>query len=737
MKFIPALLILVSAGLFSNQDHNDILKNYSGRQKYEKMISMADSVYAYNDSIAENYLSEAMEYAGKNEDPVTMMKARHVKGNILYHTGNNRNAAEEYKNSLILAEKLNDRIYLYENCKQLGRIFYFLAEYKTSAIFLYKARDIAQSLGDELKEADIYNVLGIVFDELEEFSKAEECYNRAIIVYEKYKIPKDIAKTYNNIATSRFNQRDFENAYSTFEKALNLYSMEKDDHKIAVILNNMASIDIERMKYDEAISRLKTSEKIFKEISDNYGIALNDHKFGRAYFFKKNYQTAVKYFDKSAKSASEMEVPALVRDNYFYKSKIDSAVGDYKSAYSSFKRFVEVNNAISSETKQKEIQDITAKYELAQKEKQNFSLIRDNEIKRLQLDKQKQINNFFIILFILMAGVSYFAYRSYVLKSKNEELLRNYSNEIERLNLKLAEEIEKTKNELNESNEKLRKTEKESARTDKLVTLGTMVAGITHEIKNPAQVIKLSMDNIRLCMNDLALFIYDLMKLNRDNKAGASDIKDLVEKHRVVKLFNDIKGLIVSNKRSVELIDQIVSSTSKITHFNRQTKENLINDIIQDVLVIMKNSLKYSATVELDLDPKLPAVKCNYQEIAQILINLLTNARDAIKEKQLDQGEGIIRVKTGSENEKMFIEVSDNGVGIKDENTEKAFEAFFTTKQEGEGQGLGLSIVKSIVDIYGGFITLNTKAGEGTSFRIYFPINGIDDKSNYGVIENV
>ncbi len=723
MRVLITILMLFSTLLsYAEDDFADILEKYSGKQKYEKMLAIADSIYDMNDSAAYNFVKMSLEYADKNNDTELLMKARHVYGNIYYHYGNNRKAAEEYKNSIIAAEKLQDREYLYENFKQLGGVFYYLSDYKTATIFFYKAGDLAQTMGDELKNAEILNELGVVYDELKDYDKAEEFYNNALLVYQKNNRMKEVARTYNNIATTKFNRGEYDIALSTFEKALNIYRSEKDEPKIAIILNNMASIQIEKGNYDKAVKYLNESTKAFSQYSDNFGIALNDHNFGKVYFLKNNFALSLKHLNKSLASAVEMEVPTLIRDNYYYKSKVDSAKGDFRSAFLNMKNYKNYEDALSSDRKQKEIQEITSKYELAQKEKQNFSLIRDNEIKRLQLEKQRNINNYLIILFILIVAISYFIHRSYMLKSRNEELLKTYSEEIESLNKKLVEEVERTKKELNESNEKLRLSEKESARMDKLVTLGTMVAGITHEIKNPTQVIKLSMDNIRLCMNDLALFIYDLINLSKDKHSGVEDIKNLVEKHRVTKLFSDIKNLIVSNKKSVELIDQIVSSTSKITYFNKETKDNLINEIINDVMVIMKNSVKYVASVELELDPSMEPFKCNYQEISQIIINLISNARDAVREKELDPGEGMIKVRSGKESGKVFIEVSDNGAGMSPEQIEKAFEAFYTTKESGTGQGLGLSIVKNIVDIYGGFIQVKSEKGGGTVFTIYFPV---------------
>jgi two-component system, NtrC family, sensor kinase len=721
MKLIIPLLFFFSIVFSGTADSlKNVISGTAGKVRFEKVLEYADLMKDSNDPEVLVLLNEAIDFATTSDEPVILMKARFLNGNFLFTGEKYREAGEEFKTSLMIAEKIKDTTYLYNNCQKLGVVFYYLSDYKTSSIFYYKALDLSKDMGDEIRQADVQNDLGSVYDELKDYQKALEFYNKALDIYRKNSDELKIAQTINNIAVTQNNQEDYENSLMNFNEALKIYKKAGYDRYEAIILNNMASIEINLKEYDTALRYLNTSSTIFKKHSDNYGLALNDFNYGRVYFIRKNYPTASRHIRNSLKLATEMGVQSLEMDNYYWKAKLDSAVSDYRSAYNSLRKYSELNEKISEESKQREIYEITAKNELAEKEKQNFSLIRDNEIKRLQIEKQKQINNFFIILFVLLSGVSYFAYRSYILKSKNEKMLEEYSEEIRSLNERLNEEIEKTKKELNESNEKLRNTEKETARLDKLVSLGTMVAGITHEIKNPTQVIKLSMESIRLSLNDLAVFIYELIKLNKSGKKGPGEVKELVEKHRVTKLFSDIKSLIISNKKSVELIDQIVSSTSKISRFNRETTENLLNDIISDVLIIMRNSIKYSANITTELDPELPRFRCNYQELAQILINLLTNARDAIDSREI-RDEGIIKIRTGSDQNKIFIEVEDNGIGMTHEQVEKSFEAFYTTKPSGAGQGLGLSIVKSIVELYGGMITVNSVPGQGTSFRIYFP----------------
>jgi signal transduction histidine kinase/pterin-4a-carbinolamine dehydratase len=725
MRLLVSIFIVCAVTYADTVDSlKSVISTLNGKVKYEKSVELANILSGEGDSLALVYINEAISFAQESNEPKILMKARLIKGNIFFNIGEFKTAGEEYKNSLILAEKHNDTEYLYENCKKLGGVFYSLSDYKTSSVFYFKALDLAKLMEDDLKQADILNDLGSVFDAIKDYDESLKFSNQALLIYQKYNRMPDIAKMYNNIAITFNNRNEHKEALETFEKALKIYRDGNSRLYEAIILNNMASIYVAMKNYVKAIDYLNTSNEIFRENSDSYGMALNNHIYGRAYYELKNYDTAKVYLKRSIDYAEDNGVVTLIKDNYYYKAKTDSVTGNYKDAFESLKKYVEADSKLNEETRHRDIYEVMSKNELLQKEKQNSSLIRDNEIKRLEIDKQKQINNFFIIIFTLLSGIILFAYQMYKIKTRNEKIIKEYSFRIEELNKKLQEDIEKAKAELNESNEKLRKTEKEAARIDKLVSLGTMVAGITHEIKNPTQVIKLSMDSVRLSLNDLAVFIYDLIKLNKNTgKKNSEEIKKLIEKHKVTKLFADIKNLVISNKKSVELIDQIVTSTTKISYFNRETTDNLLNDIISDVLVIMKNSIKYSASIEVELDPNLPRYKCNYQEISQVVINLLTNARDAITESDKHSGDGLIRIKTGVENDRIFIEVTDNGIGIKQDETDKIFEAFYTTKTTGKGQGLGLSIVKSIADIYGGFIAVKSEPGEATSFKIFFPLN--------------
>ena len=736
-KIIVILLtvLLMYAGERSKLETE--IENLSGKARILKLIELGELIFDEDEEPAEQYAEEAINYGIETEDPLILMKARSLMGYILFFRGDNVFAGEQFRLSLEMAEKLDRKDFIYDNFKQLGGVFYYLSDHRTSLIFYLKALDFAELLEDKAKMADIHNDLGSIYDEIKDFEKAMEFFKKALEFYLTENDEIEVAKVYNNMAVTLNNQKIKDEALEKFSLALEIYKRHGREHNQAIILNNMASIHIDLKNFDTAVSHLQSARNIFTKVNDRFGLALNGHNHGRALYYRNDFAGAYGYFERSLKAASEMGVKFLMRDNYLYMSMADSARSRFRNAYRNHIKYVELNTEIFEEQKRREIYDLTAKYDLERKERQTFSLIRDNEIKRLQIEKQKQINNFFIILFILLVAISYMAYRSYVQKAKAEELIKEYSVEIENFNKRLIDEINKTKKELNESNDKLIRSEKENSRMDKLASLGTMVAGITHEIKNPAQVLKLSMDNIRLSLNDLSVFIYDLMKSCSSKNKNGGEVRKLVEKHKIKKVFSDLKSLITSNKKAVDLIDSIVNSTLKISRFDVETAENSINDIVGDVITVTKSSIKFKSGLNLELASDIPPVKCNYQEVSQMLINLLTNSRDAVSAKDYDHdggGEGNITVSTGKCSKGVFLQVTDNGIGMDKDQLNKMFEPFYTTKTgDGGGHGLGLYILKKIADNYGAVVTVESTAGEGTDIRIVFKTNDKLEKD----VENV
>ncbi|MBU0464502.1 MAG: GHKL domain-containing protein, partial [Proteobacteria bacterium] len=231
----------------------------------------------------------------------------------------------------------------------------------------------------------------------------------------------------------------------------------------------------------------------------------------------------------------------------------------------------------------------------------------------------------------------------------------------------------------------------------KLATLGTMAAGMAHEINQPLNV-------IQICSDLILKMIKKGLKIPDDE---------------LVMMANDI-------------IDNVARAAGVIKHvrdFARQSERDLkkliINDPINDVFKVLGHQLiVHSINVNLDLDPQIPEILAEHNRLEQVFINLVTNAIDSMDEKVEKQDapvEKILGIKTYAKEGQVVIEVSDTGIGMTDEVKGKIFEPFFTTKETGKGTGLGTSISFGIIKDYKGTIDIISEYGKGAKFIIKFP----------------
>ena len=229
----------------------------------------------------------------------------------------------------------------------------------------------------------------------------------------------------------------------------------------------------------------------------------------------------------------------------------------------------------------------------------------------------------------------------------------------------------------------------------KLESIGTLASGVAHEINNP----------INGIMN-YGQLILESESSDELNRKFASEI--LHETQRV---------------------SQIVRN---LLQFSRQDKERyshaMVDDVIEKTLSLIKTILRHDQiTLELDIQEDLPALECRSQQIQQVLMNFITNARDALNEKYsgYDENKKILvtaKKQMFSDVDGIRIEVKDYGNGISQKAKDRVFEPFFTTKDRTKGTGLGLTISYGIIQDHGGSLSYDTKEGEYTKFIVDLPV---------------
>lgn len=293
-------------------------------------------------------------------------------------------------------------------------------------------------------------------------------------------------------------------------------------------------------------------------------------------------------------------------------------------------------------------------------------------------------------------------------------------------------QLQKRTHELETALRKLRLTQAQMVQSEKMSSIGQMVAGIAHEINNPVSFIYGNLVHASEYTQDLL----ELVELYQQHfPEPPEDITEILEELDLDFLREDLDKLFKSMRMGSERITEIVKSLRTFSRLDEaQLKDVNIHESIDSTLTILHNRLRAkpgaSEIQAVKEYGQLPLINCYAGELNQVFMNILSNAIDAVAERNQQQamaGEtyiGTINIHTAIVRENwLAIRITDNGYGIPPDIQSKLFDPFFTTKEIGKGTGLGLSIsYQIVVERHGGNLICNSQSGEGTEFMIEIPI---------------
>jgi two-component system NtrC family sensor kinase len=225
-------------------------------------------------------------------------------------------------------------------------------------------------------------------------------------------------------------------------------------------------------------------------------------------------------------------------------------------------------------------------------------------------------------------------------------------------------------------------------RAERLATLGELAAGVVHELNNPLTSITVYAEYLVRKLEAAGAETADLEKLRR---IGASA-------QRILRFSRDLVQYARPSGRDLESVD--------------------LSSVVRQSVSICEHLVERGGiNMEVEVDPELPIVQAVAGQLEQVLINLITNAVHAVE----NGGKVIVRAAVEGP-ASVMLEVGDSGPGVPEADRQKIFEPFFTTKPDGKGTGLGLPIVRNIVDQHGGEITVSRSSLGGAAFRVILPI---------------
>lgn len=310
------------------------------------------------------------------------------------------------------------------------------------------------------------------------------------------------------------------------------------------------------------------------------------------------------------------------------------------------------------------------------------------------------------------------------------EQLREAFVQLEKTNEELETRVDDRTRALSETLERLKLTQTQLVQTEKMSSLGQLVAGVAHEINNPVNFIHGNLSHAEEYISDLLKLVYLYQSVHPNVNVEVQKTLDEIDFDF---LCTDLPKLLDSMKIGTTRIREIVLSLRTFSRLDEAEMKAIdIHEGIDSTLMILASRLKQKnsrdAIQVIKQYDNLPPVQCHAGRLNQVFMNLLTNAIDALEEAAKEQFHRAdwrpqIWVTTLlRENHDVVVQIRDNAKGIPSKTLAKIFDPFFTTKSVGKGTGLGLSISYQIVTQHGGNLFCRSIMGEGTEFTVEIPL---------------
>ncbi|MBL0060829.1 MAG: ATPase [bacterium] len=267
-------------------------------------------------------------------------------------------------------------------------------------------------------------------------------------------------------------------------------------------------------------------------------------------------------------------------------------------------------------------------------------------------------------------------------------------------------ELRRLETELEATKVLLQQTQAQLIHSEKMATIGMLVAGVAHEINSPIGALG--------SMHATLVKALEKLKCNLTCDGADNSVLNDPNVAATLAIIDEANRVITNGTLRVTSIVRRLRSFARIDEAERTVAN--IHEGIEDTLTLIDHEIKHKIQITRRFGA-IPSILCYPGQLNQVFLNLLVNSRQAM------ENGGEISITTGVEKSCIRIDFADTGKGIAPELLDKVFEPGFTTKQVGVGTGLGLFIVRSIVQAHGGIITVKSEVDKGTTFTIFLPID--------------
>jgi signal transduction histidine kinase len=304
--------------------------------------------------------------------------------------------------------------------------------------------------------------------------------------------------------------------------------------------------------------------------------------------------------------------------------------------------------------------------------------------------------------------------------------LEQTNTQLETLNSDLETRVEHRTQELSDALNTVKQTQAQLIQTEKMSSLGQMVAGVAHEINNPINFIHGNLQHAEQYIRDLLKLVHLYQQPEGQSQAAIQAYAKSID---IEFLQHDLAKILKSMQVGTDRVREIVLSLRNFSRLDESDFKAVdLHEGLDSTLLLLSHRIKKNIEIIKDYG-ELPWVECYPAQLNQVFMNLLVNAIDALEEMPAKSEALILHIQTqvspnreSSAKPQAVIQISDNGSGIPFDHQAKIFDPFFTTKEVGKGTGLGLSICYQVIQKHHGTIALTSQVGQGTTFTITLPV---------------
>lgn len=679
------------------EDINALQNHLNRAKKSGSQTELSNSLIALGDFHRKNsepeqalvFYEEAYRLAEKRKNTDDLIYVGVNIANVLDTLGKLSEALQKYNEALARAKQAKDQAQLAKIHNNIGNLYLRIGSFAASLSHYQRALEIKQRQKDPEELANALMNLSVFYLKTGNYRRSLDYQFQALELREKGSDQAALAAVYSSISICYRHLKDFQKAFEFNRKALEIQTQLNNTAKIASLYNNLGILYRDKGDLARAKESYLKSYELKKDSADKQSVLASLINLGSLSLDMKQTQECKRWLDRATKLEPELQSYEHTLNLSKLRADYYEQTGDFRSAIAQLKLYQSISDSLSSLASARQLNELEVRYEVEEKQRNIDLLTRNNRLAQQQLSFSLKLRNYLYLILGLSLITMLAVLWRYLSVLKLSKKLYATQADLNSLNRDLEKRVE--------SEVDIRRAQEQKAlRQSRLALLGELAAGISHELNQPMQTLSFTLENIKSAILDESL---DAGYLERKLKVLFEDID------RMQSVINHIRCF------------------SRPQDENEDSSFNLRQSILNATNMVGDQFRKLGIDMQLDLAAADLKIKGNSIKFEQVILNLLTNARDAIRKRKADGNlqPGAIVIKCFTEETRVGIKIDDNGCGIPKELSDMVFEIFFSTKDQEEGTGLGLAISKSTLAKMNGELSFDSEPGKGTTFSISLP----------------